>query len=63
MGVARNWLDPGAGARDTREAEVGIPQDLAPLAVILASDHARYITGQIIWVDGGLTSQISSVRR
>lgn len=32
---------------------LGVPQDLAAAAVFLASDHADYVTGQIIYVDGG----------
>ncbi len=32
----------------------GNPEDVAPLAVFLASDRAGYITGQIITVDGGI---------
>ncbi len=35
---------------------VGTPDDIGPLAVFLCSEGASYITGQIIWVDGGLTS-------
>ena len=31
----------------------GVPQDLAGLAVFLASDASSYITGQSIYVDGG----------
>ena len=34
---------------------VGQPEDIADVAVFLASDAARYVTGQIIVVDGGLT--------
>lgn len=33
---------------------LGTPEDVAGLAVFLASDHARYITGQVFPVDGGL---------
>jgi NAD(P)-dependent dehydrogenase (short-subunit alcohol dehydrogenase family) len=32
----------------------GQPQDVAGLVAFLASDDARYITGQTINVDGGL---------
>ena len=32
---------------------IGQPEDLAVLAVFLASPRARYITGQVIHVDGG----------
>lgn len=33
---------------------VGAPADIAPVCVFLASEGARYITGQVIGVDGGL---------
>ena len=33
---------------------VGEPEDIADVAVFLSSDAARYITGQILTVDGGL---------
>ncbi|MBO5508950.1 MAG: SDR family oxidoreductase, partial [Lachnospiraceae bacterium] len=32
----------------------GKPEDVANLVVFLASDEARYITGQVICVDGGM---------
>jgi NAD(P)-dependent dehydrogenase (short-subunit alcohol dehydrogenase family) len=36
---------------------VGTPQDVGRAVVMLASDDASFITGQTIWVDGGLFSQ------
>ncbi len=33
---------------------IGAAEDVAPLIAFLASDGARYITGQVIGVDGGL---------
>ncbi len=47
----REWLK-GAQAN----ARLGVPGDIAPLAVFLASRGADYITGQIIAVDGGYTT-------
>lgn len=32
----------------------GQPEDIAKTAAFLASDDARYITGQVICVDGGM---------
>jgi glucose 1-dehydrogenase len=37
---------------------VGWPDDIGPLAAFLCSDASSYITGQIIWVDGGMTSRL-----
>jgi 3-oxoacyl-[acyl-carrier protein] reductase len=33
---------------------VGEPEDIADVAIFLASEQARYMTGQVITVDGGL---------
>lgn len=35
---------------------VGVPEDLIGIAVFLASDASNFITGQTIFVDGGLTA-------
>ena len=32
---------------------LGLPEDLASTAVFLASEHSGYVTGQIVYVDGG----------
>jgi NAD(P)-dependent dehydrogenase (short-subunit alcohol dehydrogenase family) len=34
---------------------LGEPEDLGPLAVYLASDAARYVTGAAMVIDGGYT--------
>jgi 3-oxoacyl-[acyl-carrier protein] reductase len=49
--VARVANDRG---RLPRLGRVGSPDDVAPVIVFLASDEARYVTGQILHVDGGL---------
>lgn len=36
-------------------AGLGKPEDIAHAATFLASDEARYITGQVLVVDGGMT--------
>lgn len=36
--------------------EFGRPEDLGPLAVYLASDAARYMTGAVLVIDGGYTA-------
>ncbi|WP_414474741.1 SDR family NAD(P)-dependent oxidoreductase [Microvirga sp. M2] len=47
-----------AGLKDAAKfiplGRTGEPEDVADVAVFLASDAARYITGQVIVVDGGL---------
>ncbi|MCC6628607.1 MAG: SDR family oxidoreductase [Chloroflexi bacterium] len=42
---------------------VGLPDDIGPLAAFLCSPGASYITGQIVWVDGGMTSRLGAIRR
>lgn len=42
-------------AADTPVGRIGEPEDVADLVVFLCSDGARFITGQNIVVDGGMT--------
>lgn len=52
-----NSLGP-AGAEKAAEfipiGRLGTPEDIADVAAFLASDAARYMTGQVLVVDGGL---------
>lgn len=50
---------PGDTRREFAEREIplgdfGVPQDMANMAVFLVSDRARYITGSVAVVDGGM---------
>ena len=73
-GIRVNCLAPGAIATERTAAEapdyaatwspitplrrVGTPQDLTGPLLFLISDAAAFITGQTIWVDGGVFSQV-----
>ena len=52
------WDTPGAEAELLRlipEGRVGLPEDIAKVAVWLASDASDYVTGTTLFVDGGMT--------
>lgn len=73
QGIRVNCVAPGAIATERTATEagdyaatwsrvtplrrVGTPQDIAGPVVFLCSDAADFITGQTIWVDGGVFSQ------
>jgi glucose 1-dehydrogenase len=40
---------------ETPSGQVGDPQDCAAVAVLLCSEAGRFITGQNIFVDGGMS--------
>jgi len=57
--IADLLADPGARVALTAKAllrRLGTPDDVAGLALFLASDDARYCTGGFYMVDGGLTA-------
>ena len=69
--ISPGWIDTGAfqstpaTPRHSKEdkqqhpaGRVGKPEDIAALALFLASDDAGFITGQNFIVDGGMTSQM-----
>jgi enoyl-[acyl-carrier-protein] reductase (NADH) len=37
---------------------IGYPEDIGATAAFLASEDARYITGQVLFVDGGTSARI-----
>ena len=49
--------------RATLTPYVGEPSDVANLVVFLASDESRYITGQMIAIDGGMSAHVGSAGR
>ncbi len=76
FGIRLNVVGPGAIHTEEFEAageeakrrraltvplgRVGYPEDIAAAVAFLASDDASYITGQIIYVDGGMLAQLRS---
>lgn len=74
QGIRVNAVAPGATRRDAHAAETpttalhqpyvpmgrkGTPAEIAAAVAFLASHQASYITGQVLYVDGGATAQLS----
>ncbi|MFT3924212.1 MAG: SDR family oxidoreductase [Myxococcales bacterium] len=51
--VAQRTLDVNLTA-----GRVGRPEDVAELALYLASDQAEFMTGQVLILDGGMTRKM-----
>jgi len=76
FGVRANVVGPGAIHTEEYEPDgeegkrrrvqtvplgrVGYPADIAGAVAFLASDDASYITGQVLYVDGGILAQLRS---
>jgi len=52
--LTQGIFDAAAVARLVPMKRIGRPEEVADLVTFLASDHASYITGQIISVNGGM---------
>ena len=54
--IQTGYIPPGAEARivgDTPLGRVGLPEDVADAVLLLASEQARWLTGQLLYVGGG----------
>lgn len=62
-GVTRTYRshanDDGRGDERIPLRRFGTVADIAAMVAFLASDDASYVTGQILYVDGGITAQLS----
>ncbi|MGI8554178.1 MAG: SDR family NAD(P)-dependent oxidoreductase, partial [Dehalococcoidia bacterium] len=66
--IETGWLEDAAGAGPNSEVNplvryipmkrLGTADDLAPLAVYLASDASAFVTGQVFSVAGGIMSHL-----
>lgn len=67
--IAPGWINTWRNRDDFRTEEetrqkgkhiplgrIGVPEDFAGIAILLCSDAGNYITGQTIFVDGGLSA-------
>ncbi len=63
-GIAPGWIDTTGSTlseldlRQHATNSVGTPDDIAELVLFLCSEKAKFITGQILVVDGGMTKQM-----
>jgi 3-oxoacyl-[acyl-carrier protein] reductase len=59
--VAPGWIRTGSSIEEEKHAAentpIRSPAEVAGLIAFLASDESTYITGQVIVIDGGNTTQ------
>ena len=62
--ISPGWIDTaytvyeGPDATQQPVGRVGNPMDIANMVLYLCSDKATFITGENIWIDGGMTHQM-----
>ena len=62
--ISPGWIDTtgsditGPDATQQLVGRVGKPEDIASMVMYLCSDKARFITGENICIDGGMTRQM-----
>ncbi len=56
------WYDRHDAAKNVPWGRVGFPEDVANMVAFLASDEADFVTGQIIYVDGGQMTKLAIYR-
>jgi NAD(P)-dependent dehydrogenase (short-subunit alcohol dehydrogenase family) len=61
--LQRASYDRKKAAKSIPLARVGFPEDVAKAVAFLASDDAAYITGQVLAIDGGMTTALPLQQR
>lgn len=67
--IGPGWFPPSPGGQDYKDAgdrlerfipmkRRGRPEEIAGAVIYLASDSASFITGETIWVDGGILTHV-----
>ncbi len=56
--IHEDWYDKEKIGRMIPVGRIGMPVDIAPIVVFLASEETGFITGQVITADGGTTTRL-----